>query len=100
MRSLLRKVSRGEIDGDHLGRKREADRGKRRANTLSALRDGLVRQANDGELRHARSELHLHLDGAGFEAEIRDSGDGRGHQAASPERNTLRKHPPSSAGRS
>ena len=56
-------------------------------------------KADDGELRQARRELDLHLDGAGFEAEISDGGDGRGHQAPPPERATLVRIPPSSAER-
>ena len=48
-------------------------------------------------LRNARGELHLHLDRAGLEAEISDSGDGRGHQAPFPNVQQLDRRPPSSA---
>src|SRR6185437_766741 len=97
MRSFLRKIRRGQVDRNHLGWKREPDRRECRPDTLTALGDRFVRQANDGELGHARRELNLHLDGAGFEPEVSDSSDGRGHQAPSPRCNTLRRLPPSSA---
>ena len=48
-------------------------------------------------------ELDLHLDGAGFEAEISDGGDGRGHQRAAHPANandsTAQTSPLSSAAR-
>ena len=70
---------------------------KRGAHPLAAFGDRLVGQADDGEARQARGQLDLHLDRAGFEAEIGDGGDGRGHQAPPPERATLVRNPPSSA---
>ena len=39
-------------------------------------------------------ELDLHFDGAGFEAEIGDGGDGRGHQARPRERATMVQNSP------
>ena len=100
MRAFLRQVGGRQVDGDDLGRKRKANRGQRGADSLAAFGDRLVGKADDGELRNAGRQLNLHLDGAGFEAEVSDSGDGRGHQAPSPERNTLDRLPPSSAARS
>ena len=100
MRSLFRQVGGRQVHGDPLRGKREADRGECCTHPLAALRDGLVGQADDDESRQARGELHLNLDRTGFEAKIRDSGDGRSHQAPSPERPTMFRLPPSSAGRS
>jgi hypothetical protein len=39
----------------------------------------LVGQADDGEGRHARSDLHLHIDGPDFDAFERDRGDPLDH---------------------
>ena len=97
MRALLGQVGRRQVDRDPLGRQREADRGKRRMHPLAALRHRLVGKADDGEFRHARGELHLHLDRARLEPQISDSGDGRGHQATPSRYAILDRRPPSSA---
>jgi hypothetical protein len=55
---------------------------------LAAFGHGLVGQPDDGEARKARRKLHLHLDGAGLEAEIRHGGYGRAHLERPPGRNT------------
>ena len=52
---------------------------KRRANPLAALGHGLVGQTDDRESGNAGRQLDLNLDRTGFEAEISDGGDGRGH---------------------
>ena len=80
MRAFLGQVGRRQIDGDPLGRKRQPDRGQRRADPLAALGDRLVGQADDDEGRQPGGELHLDFDGASLEPEIGDGGDGRGHQ--------------------
>jgi len=72
MRSLLRKVGRREVDGDPLSRKRQPDRGERGADPLTAFRDRLVRQADNDEGGKSGAKLHLNLDRAGLEAQIRD----------------------------
>ena len=59
---------------------------------LAALGHRLVGKADDGEPRQAGRKLGLDLDGSGFEPEISDSGDGRGHYSSLP-----RKREPSSA---
>ena len=84
MRAFLGKIGRGQVDGDDLGRQRKADRGERGADTLAAFRHRLVRQADNGELRHARRELNLHLDRARLETEIGNGGDGRDHSGHAP----------------
>ena len=97
VRAFLRQVGGREVDGDDLRRQREADRGERGANALAAFGHGLVGQPDDGELRQARRQLDLHLDGAGFESEVGNGGDGRGHQAPFPEHTAAVRRPPSSA---
>ena len=51
--ALLGQVGRREVDGDMLGRQREANGGKGRPHALAAFADGLVRQADNGEMRIA-----------------------------------------------
>ena len=70
MAAFLGQVSRRKVDGDSLGREREAHRGERGVNTLATLPDRFVGQADHIELRHARRDLALHLDRARVEAEI------------------------------
>ena len=53
MTALLGQVGRREVDGDMLGRQREANGGKGRPHALAAFADGLVRQADNGEMRIA-----------------------------------------------
>jgi len=70
VRSFFRKVSRGEVDGDPLGWKRQAHGGERCLNALSALADRLVRQAHDGKAGQAGCELALNLHAARLQPEI------------------------------
>jgi hypothetical protein len=64
MRAFLGQVGGRQVDGDPLGRKREADRGQRRAHPLAAFGDRLVGQADDDERRQPGRQLDLHLDRA------------------------------------
>lgn len=89
MRAFLGKIGGRQVDRDSLGRKRKPDRCKRRAHSLAALGDGLVGEPDDDKCGQAGGKLDLHFDGASLEAEIGDSGDGRGHQAPPPQRPAL-----------
>ena len=75
MRAFLGQVGRRQVDGDPLGRQRQADRGERGVDPLAAFGDGLVGQADDEEFRQAGDDLHLHLDRARLEPEKGDGGD-------------------------
>jgi hypothetical protein len=75
-----------KVDGDDLWRKRETDR---RANTLTALGNGLVGEAHDRELRQTRGKLDLHFDGPGLEPEIRDGRNCGGHGRNTELKNTF-----------
>ena len=94
MRAFLGQVGGRQVDRDALGRQRQADRGERGADPLAALGDRLVGQADDDEGGKPDDELDLHLDGARFEPEISDGGDGRGHQAPPPERRNAGQNSP------
>ena len=95
MRAFLGQIGGRQVDRDPLGRQREADRGERRMDPLAAFGDRLVGQADDGERRNTGGQLDLDFDGAGFEPEVRDSGDGRGHHGpATVRRLALRRRPP------
>ena len=106
MRPFLGQIGRRQIDGDDLGRKREADCGQGAAHAFAALGHRLVGQPDDHESRDARRQLHLHLDGACLEPEIGNRGHQSDHQRR-PRRTTVAcdatrysgKHPPSSAER-
>ena len=84
MRAFLGQVGGRQVDGDPLGRQRQADRGQRGAHPLAAFGDRLVGQADDDEGGQPGGELDLHLDGARLEPEIGDGGDGRDHQRPLP----------------
>jgi hypothetical protein len=47
---------------------------------LTTLGDGLVGQADDGEGRHARADLHLHIDAARLDPLESDRRDPREHR--------------------
>jgi hypothetical protein len=49
MAAFLRQIGGGEIDGDALGRQRQADSVQRAANPLAALGHGLVGQADEAK---------------------------------------------------
>jgi len=99
MRAFLGQVGRRQVHRDPFGREREADRGERRSDPLTAFGYRLVGKADDDERRQARRELDLDLDGASFQAEVGNGGDGRGHQARPSQLTTLFRLPPSSAAR-
>jgi len=61
MAPFLRLIGRSEIDGDALWL-REPDGVQRAAHPLPALSHSLVGEAYDGEGRHPRPDLHLHID--------------------------------------
>ena len=88
VRSFLGKIRRGQIDRDTLGRERKTDGGKRGMHALTAFGDRLVRQADDRETRKTCGKLDLNFDRTGFEAKIRNSGDGGRHPA--PPRHNIR----------
>ncbi len=62
MAALLQDVGGREVDQDSLGRQGEADGVEGTAHPFPALRDRLVRQADDREAGQARGELHLDVD--------------------------------------
>ena len=68
MAALLRHVGRREIDGDALGRKREARGDQRRAHPLAQFGHRLVAEADDGEGDRACGDLHLDVDRPGLHA--------------------------------
>lgn len=74
MAALLGQVGRRQIDDDPARRQRQTRGDQRRAHPLARLRHRLVRQADDGERRQARRNLHLHVDRAGLDPL---KGDGR-----------------------
>ena len=84
MRAFLGQVGGRQVDRDPLGRKRKADRAERRADPLAAFGDRLVGQADDDERGQPGGKLDLHLDGARFEPEVSDGGNGRDHQRPLP----------------
>ena len=67
MAALLRQVGWREIDRDSPRRQRQTRGDQRRANPFAGLGDRLVGQSDDGEGRQAGRDLHLHVDGAGFD---------------------------------
>jgi len=65
--ALLRQIGWREIDRDSPRRQCETRGDQRRANPFAGLGDRLVGQSDDGESRQAGRDLHLHVDGAGFD---------------------------------
>ena len=82
MRSVLGQIGGGEVDGDALGREREAHRGQRRLHPLAALAHRLVGQADDIETRQAGADVALHLHGACLQPEIGNGSCQRDHLLA------------------
>lgn len=78
--AFLRLISRGEVDGDALRRERQADGVQRAAHPLAALGHGLVGEADDGEVRHPRPDLHLHIDRPRLDALKGDGSDPGKHR--------------------
>jgi hypothetical protein len=74
MAAFLRQIGRRQIDGDAFGRQGEADGVQRAPHPLAALGHGLVGKADNGEGGHARTDLDLHVHGAGFDAFEGDRG--------------------------
>ena len=83
--AFLRQIGGREIDGDAAGRQRQARGDHRRAYPLARFGDGLVGQADNGEGRQSRRDLHLHIDGAGLDALERDRGNALDHGCPPPE---------------
>jgi hypothetical protein len=65
MAAFLGQIGRREVDDDAPRRQREPRGDQRRAHPLARFRHRLVGQADDGEGRQARHDLHLHVDRAG-----------------------------------
>jgi hypothetical protein len=63
MRAFLGKIGGRQIDRDPLRRQRQAERVQRRPDAFARFRDGLVGEADDGEVRQARGGRLLHVDG-------------------------------------
>ena len=80
MAAFLGEVGGSEIDGDALRRQRQADGVQRAAHPLAAFRHGLVGEADNGEVRQPWADLHLHVDGARFDALESDRRDPREHR--------------------
>ena len=70
MRAFLWQVGGREIDGDALGRQRQADRGNGVAHALAAFGHRLVGKADEDEIGQARHQLALHLHGARLQPQI------------------------------
>ena len=81
MAAFLGQIGGREIDGDAARRQRQPGRDQGRAHPLARLRHGLVGQADDGEGRQARRDLHLHVDGPDLDALERNRGDPLDHAA-------------------
>jgi hypothetical protein len=80
MAPFLRLIGWGEVDGDALRREREPDGVQRAAHPLPALGHGLVGEADDGEVRHPRPDLDLHIDRPRLDALKGDGGDPGKHR--------------------
>jgi hypothetical protein len=75
--AFLGQVRGYEIDGEALGRQREAERDERAPDTLFGLVHGLVGQADNVEAHDARRKLNLDLDGLRLDADKGDGEDAR-----------------------
>jgi len=60
--AFLGEVGGREVHRDAPGRQREPQRRQRRAHAFAAFADRLVGQADERKRRHARRDLHLHVD--------------------------------------
>ena len=79
MAALLRQVGRREIDGDALGRQREARGDQRRADPLLRFAHRLVAEADDVEHHVARRHVHLNVDRTGLDTLERHGRNARHH---------------------
>jgi hypothetical protein len=77
--AFLRQICRREVDGDAAGRQSEPGGNHGRAHSFTGLGNCLVRQAHDGECRHARRDLHLDVDRPDLDAFECDRGDALDH---------------------
>jgi len=68
MAAFLRQVGRREIDGDAPRRQCQPRGDQCRSDPLAGLGHGLVGEADHMEGRQPRRDLHLHIDGAGFDS--------------------------------
>ena len=85
MAAFLRQVGGREIDGDAPRRQRQPGGDQRRAHPLAGLGHRLVGQADDGERRQSRRDLHLHVDGAGLDPLKGYGGNALDHAAPLPQ---------------
>ena len=72
MRSFLGQVGGRQVDGNPLGRQRQADGGNRIAHPLAAFGHRLVGQSYDDEIGETWHQLALHLDGPRLQPQIGD----------------------------
>ena len=84
MAPFLGKIAGARLTVMRFGGSPSPDRVQRAAHALAAFGDGLVGKADNGEGRHARPDLHLDVDGAGFDALERDRRDPREHAQTPP----------------
>ena len=89
--AFLRQIGGSEVDGDAPRRQRKPRGDQRRTHPLARFRDGLVRQADDGEGRQAGRDLHLHVDGPSLNSLECDGGDALNHDPA-PQPKVARRH--------
>jgi hypothetical protein len=66
--AFLGQIGRRQIDDDASRRQRETRCSQRRPHAFARFRDGLVREADDDEVRQARNDLHLHVHRAGLDS--------------------------------
>ena len=66
--ALLQQIGRRQVDGDALGRQRQAQGAQRRAHPLARFGHRLVGQADHGECRQPRGDMHLDVDVARLDA--------------------------------
>ena len=77
--AFLGQVGGREIDGDAAGRQREPGGDQGRADPFARFGNRFVGQADDGEGRQARRDLHLDVDGPHLDALERNRGDALDH---------------------
>ena len=82
MAALLGHVGGSEVDGDFLGRQRQARGVERGAHPLARFGDRLVGEADDGEPDIAARNLHLDVDGFRLDPLERHRRDAHHHQPA------------------
>ena len=90
MAAFLGQIGGREIDGDSPGRQRQPRGDQRRADPLARFGHRLVGQADDGEGRQSRRDLHLHVDRAGLDPLKGDGGNPLNHARTSLPSRTIR----------